>query len=117
MPGTPVVKVRFDTETAAATARFALSRYLQYAAGDNMAGPGVWIAVEWHPDVALRRRVILNGVDTLRALAPDVAFKAEVGAGCVVVGSLPVLHIVGSHLLQGIGYESIAALQNKQWRP
>lgn len=94
-----------------------LSRCLQYAAGDNMAGPGVWIALERRPDAAMRRRVILNSIDTLRALAPDVAFKAGVGAGCVVVGSLPVFHIVDGRVVRGIGYESIAALQDKQWRP
>lgn len=46
-------------------------------------GAGAWIAVERHHDMAARRLILLNAMDTLRAFFPEAAFRAELAAGRV----------------------------------
>lgn len=86
-PTAPVIKARFDSECAAA-AKFDLSRMLQYNNGETPSA-GAWVAVERHPDVAARRRVLWNSLDTVQAMAPGLELKGQPGPGRIMLGSLP----------------------------
>lgn len=90
-----MVNVRFETEAAVASAHFLLSRVTQYLPGQVLLGRGVWVPVERHPDDAARRRVPLQGVDALKLTTPGCDFKADFGAGRIVLGSTAIVHIQG----------------------
>lgn len=72
--------------------------------------------VECHTGVAARRRLLVIADGTLKAFAPEASFKVEIDAGRALVGSLPILHIVDGHLVQGMVYEHTEALRNKPWK-